>query len=907
MLSIIIWYLLISLLGWLTFPLAYRLLPALGGRGFAFSRILGLLLWGYIFWLLASLGILQNDLGGLLLALFLVIALSVWALRGIGLKQIGTWLQEQSKLVLSVEMLFLLSFAFMTLVRASNPEILGTEKPMELAFINAIMRSPVYPPHDPWLSGFAISYYYFGYVIIAILAKMTGVVGSVAFNLGISSIFALTAVGAYGMLYDLLVLRRQPSDSWEAPNPSQKPHASLLAWLGPLFILLMSNVEGFLEALHARGLFWRLSENGELTSSFWSWLDIPNLKEPPTQPFSWIPSRYYWWWRASRVVQDYDFQGNWKEIIDEFPVFSYVLADLHPHVLAMPFAFLAMALSLNIFLGGGQGQVEGLRRRVSTRTLAWLVIAVSGVGLVLLWLGLGSLSLLLAMMGVICLVLGGFLFVTLLPQFRLHGLSLFTGEETGEKEIGFPIYLGYPTLILSSLVLGGMAFLNTWDFPFYVALFAGSYVLRRWQDVGGKLSLLVRDFLAVSLVVGIGGILLYFPFYLGFSSQAGGIIPNFVYPTRGAHLWVMFATLLVFIISYLVYLWKFNGDRKSLQKGFVLTLGFVILLILVMLFLSVIIFIVPGLGDLFLSSIAAPDFSAMLKESLFRRVTSFGGWLTLFVLSTLTLGLLLKFSDQNQDEREELPLSSVFLPSNAFTLLLILLGLVLVIGPEFLYLRDLFGWRINTIFKFYYQVWLLWGIAAAYSVAVLLVDLRNYWRVIFRIVLVVTLVVGLTYTTFAIWTKTNGFQPPSGLSLDGVEYLERQSPEEMAAIRWLSRASLGVVAEAVGGSYTATARVSTLSGQPTVLGWPGHESQWRGGSQEIGSRQGDIERLYCTKDWVEAQSIIEQYDIRYIYVGSQERIAYSTEKCLGGLNETKFLRNLNPVFSQTGVTIYESP
>ncbi|MCK5431015.1 MAG: hypothetical protein KAI94_16175, partial [Anaerolineales bacterium] len=69
MLSIIIWYLLISLLGWLTFPLAYRLLPALGERGFAFSRILGLLLWGYVFWLLASLGILQNDLGGLLLAL----------------------------------------------------------------------------------------------------------------------------------------------------------------------------------------------------------------------------------------------------------------------------------------------------------------------------------------------------------------------------------------------------------------------------------------------------------------------------------------------------------------------------------------------------------------------------------------------------------------------------------------------------------------------------------------------------------------------------------------------------------------------------------------------------------------------------------------------------------------------
>ena len=907
MLSFFFWYILISLVGWLTFPMAYRLLPLLGERGYAFSRILGLLLWGYLFWLLASLGMLHNNQGGLLLALFLVLALSGLALRGVGLKQISTWLREHSRLVLSVEALFLLSFTFMALVRASNPEILGTEKPMELAFINAILRSPIFPPHDPWLSGYAISYYYFGYVMIAMLAKLTGVAGSVAFNLGISLIFALTAVGAYGVVYNLLVLRRKRLANLEYLNPLQKSHTSLLAWLGPAFILLMSNMEGFLEVLHARGLFWGTNDSGELTSSFWSWLDIPNLNEPPTQPFSWVPSRYYWWWRASRVVQDYDFQGNWKEIIDEFPVFSYVLADLHPHVLAMPFAFLAMVLSLNIFLGGGQGQVGGLRRRVSLRVLAWLAILFCGVGLVLLWFGLGSLSLLLALIGMVGLVIGGFLLVVLLPSFRLYGLSMFIGEKKGEKEIGFPLYLSYRTIIFSSLVLGGLAFLNTWDFPFYVALFAGAYALSRWQDVGGKLSLLVRDFLAVSLIVGIGGILLYFPFYLGFSSQAGGIIPNFIYPTRGAHLWVMFATLLVFIIPYLVYLWKSNGDRKALKRGFILTLSLVFLLAAIIMFLSAIIFIVPGLGDLFLSSIAAPDFISVLRESLFRRIANFGGWLTLFVLSMLTLGLLSKFWDSSQEEREEVSLSSVFLPSNLFVLLLILLGLVLAIGPEFLYLRDLFGWRINTIFKFYYQVWLLWGIAAAYSAAVLLSDLRNTWRSVFRVLFVVTLVIGLTYTTLGIWTKTNGFQPPHGFSLDGASYLERQSPDEMAAILWLSESPPGVVAEAVGGSYSAYARVSTLSGQPAVLGWPGHESQWRGGSREMGSRQGDMERLYCTRDWSEAQVVIDQYGIRYIFVGSLERIAYSQEKCPGGLNETKFVRNLNPVFNQSEVTIYETP
>ena len=61
----------------------------------------------------------------------------------------------------------------------------GTEKPMELAFINAIMRSPTFPPSDPWLSGYAISYYYFGYVLVALLAKLTALPGAVAFNLGL--------------------------------------------------------------------------------------------------------------------------------------------------------------------------------------------------------------------------------------------------------------------------------------------------------------------------------------------------------------------------------------------------------------------------------------------------------------------------------------------------------------------------------------------------------------------------------------------------------------------------------------------------------------------------------------------------------------------------------------------------
>ena len=73
MVTFLLWYICITLIGLVTFPLAYKLLPALADRGYALSRTLGLLVWGYFFWLLASLGILRNDIGGLLLGLIVLV------------------------------------------------------------------------------------------------------------------------------------------------------------------------------------------------------------------------------------------------------------------------------------------------------------------------------------------------------------------------------------------------------------------------------------------------------------------------------------------------------------------------------------------------------------------------------------------------------------------------------------------------------------------------------------------------------------------------------------------------------------------------------------------------------------------------------------------------------------------
>uniref|UniRef100_A0A7C4KH22 Uncharacterized protein n=1 Tax=Anaerolinea thermolimosa TaxID=229919 RepID=A0A7C4KH22_9CHLR len=290
-LAFLSWYGLFLLVGWLGFPIAYRFLPFLPGRGFALSKALGLLIWAFGFWVAVSLHVVQNDAGGILLSLLALALIAGLSLRS-GMQEMAAWVRNHGRLILISEGLFFALFGFWTVVRAAAPEAVGTEKPMELAFIQAILRSPSFPPHDPWLSGYAISYYYFGYVMVAMLSKFTGVAGEVGFNLAIAGWFGLAGVASYGVLYELLA---------SGANSGMRK-AAVQAFLAPLFILLISNLNGPLEMFHARGVFWQRSPSGELQSSFWRWLDIQELNRPPAEPFSWAPNRPggIWWWRSSR-------------------------------------------------------------------------------------------------------------------------------------------------------------------------------------------------------------------------------------------------------------------------------------------------------------------------------------------------------------------------------------------------------------------------------------------------------------------------------------------------------------------------------------------------------------------------------------------------------------------------------
>ncbi len=912
---IILWYLMSTLLGVFAFPFAFRHLRALPDRGYTISRALGLLLWGYGFWLLASFNLLANTRSVLLFSLILFGAAGVFLAYKLEREEVREWWIKQQTFILAAEILFLLCFAGWAFVRGTNPEAIGTEKPMELAFINGILASPNFPPHDPWLSGYSISYYYFGYILVAMLAKISGTSGGIAFNLGISLVFGLSAIGAFGLVFNLLA--RYESSQQRESQPGAAKNI-LLSLFGPLYVLIASNLEGFLHVLHNRGLFWLRDENGQLVSGFWKWLDIKDLNMPPSEPLTWFPDRFWWWWRASRVVQDYDLAGNSKEIIDEFPFFSYLLADLHPHVLAMPFAFLAMTLAFHVLVNTEGGSLRLFHWRINLRTLAWGSILMVPASVVIIGMGISQVKFIQAGFGILLLALAGFAMLRMWNTLAEHGSQVLVRADLGSIEIGREIKIEPAGFVLAAVVLGSLAFLNTWDFPLYVGLFAAAYALGLLLSGKANRGELLKEFLWLSVCLGLAGMLLFMPFYLGFSSQVGGVIPNLIYVTRGAHLWAMFAPLMIPILVILIYIIKNSQDRRrSLIKGLAWSLSIIAgLWALAMLAGAAIVSaggIVPSASQLFQATLASPGAATLFQAAITRRLTSPGGWITLLVLLGLSLAILHRLVNNRPEPEAQADGEnrSLMNPSIAFVLLAIIFGVLLVLGPEFFFLQDQFGWRMNTRFKFYFQAWLIWGIAAAFSSAYLLLNLRRFGSLIWRLGLVFLLAASLVYPVLSLWSKTSGLETKDW-TLDSSAYLELQSPEVMEAVRWLKTAPQGVIAEAVppaGGSYTGNAVISTHTGFPAVLGWFGHESQWRGGGELLSPRQNDLVSLFCSKDWEETRSILEQYQIRYVIVGNLEREAYRAggNNCPAGLYEAKFQRYLKPVFELGQTTIYEVP
>jgi YYY domain-containing protein len=242
--------------------------------------------------------------------------------------------------------------------------------------------------------------------------------------------------------------------------------------------------------------------------------------------------------------------------------------------------------------------------------------------------------------------------------------------------------------------------------------------------------------------------------------------------------------------------------------------------------------------------------------------------------------------------------------SASFVLLLAILALLLTFSVEFVYLKDSFGTRMNTVFKFYYQAWVLLGISAAFGLYYLGPWIRARRRVLSWLLVlgfVPLFLASLVYPVLSTYNKTGGFRGPP--TLDGMAYLEMAYSDDLAAIRWLRDNVEGAptIVEATGGEYTYYGRISVHTGLPTLLGWGGHEQQWRGNYEEPRKREPVIEAIYTSPDVEETAALLDQYDVEYVYLGPLERSTYH----VGQPVLAKFESLMDVVFQQGEVTIYE--
>ena len=835
------WWVFFEIIGWVVFPICYALFKNLYSKGYLFTKTIGLLFWGYAYWIGNTFGIIGNTRLGAVFALIVILSASIYSLYKKHLwTEIYDWIRAHIRIILFSEVLFIISLLFMVMMRGANPEIIGTEKPMELTFINGILRSPSFPPNDPWLAGYSISYYYFGYLIIAAVVKIIGTDSGIAFNLALIFWFALISVGAFGILFNLLLGKIHQGK--KTLSRKKVNSALLYSLLAPVFLLLVSNGEGLLELLHSLGFFWKPDQSGEMISRFWSWLDIKELSQPPPIPFKWQVGRIggTWWWRASRVLQDYTIQRHPREIIDEFPFFSFLLGDLHPHVLAIPFVLL-------------------------------------------------------------CIISG----YTYLLEVKENKFCLLKNATAFWRK-GFNWFL--------ALALGSLMFINTWDFPIYFGMVGVIFIISIYpkrESIGEML----KETIILLFTFGTICTVLYFPFLISFSSQAGGILPSLIFQSRSIHLLVMFFPFIVIILSDLFFRILTGLPKNLVRRNFLITFSGYLLSLMGSIIVLFIAGAIPDLYEYFQNSLYR-NYEDTIQQSMqyyhalisiydgsntkelilgtFERIISDPiDILVMITLISVVISIVIYYLKKAKQTENRLLINI----QESFIGLMIFLGVGLILFPEVFYLRDQFGWRMNTIFKFYFQSWLLLSISAAYAVSQIGEIKKPLVRKLITTFTMFSIISGLVYPFFAVRERIDGLVGRD-FTLDGNEYLQMSNPDEFEAIRYLNLVQFGVISEAVGGSYSNYGRISKFTGLPTVLGWPGHELQWRGGVEEIGSRESDIKELYSTNNWITAKKIIDKYNLKYIYIGDIERKTYQ-------ISEEKFVQNLPVIFNNSSVLIFE--
>lgn len=798
-LPVLSWLAMVEGMAFLVFPLAFWIFRPLADRGFLFSKILGLLLVCGVVWLLASYKVIAFSATSVTITVMLLGFVSILLVQR-QKRMLIQYVKTKWKMILIFELLFLTAFFAFLAIRMANPDLWhparGGEKPMDLAYLNSVLKSSYMPPYDPWFSGGYLNYYYWGQFIVATLIRATGIIPDIAFNLSIPLFFALTFVGAFAVVYNLaaLTLRSLNIDGQKA---SMTPYAAGLC--GAVFVTLLGNMDGAIQLLS-------------------------NLAQTVLHG---VPFSEFDFWRSSRMMPP-DPPGH---EITEFPFFTFLFGDLHAHLMSLPFTLLSLGLCIALLAG------RNLQYNRRPTAVATEVVRLGVLG----------------------------------------------------------------------LTVGSLRLLNTWDYPTYLFIAVGTIFLGEILNNGGaNLFCLSRAGIKSLLVMTIGYVA-FLPYHMTTEVFFKSVEPT----TNTTVLWQFLAIngLFVFVVATF-----YGAEAKSWVNKVASRLKSVF---------SAIIYTTSTPNN----TIRDHDIRISVKN------------VVTFIVCALTFGYIMTASFSGT-VGSTLPFATSVLflvfvymlrcldnlkPDSGFLLfvsLLVISALALVIGLDIFRVTGDID-RMNSVFKFYLQIWVLLGLGSAYLLWHLIVikgyarqhrtNAMRLWLTCVAILIACSSVYTVMGTHDRLRDRFDG--NVTSLTLDGTAYMQKavyhdekgaiDLAHDLDAITWLRKNVQGspVIVEGITPNYRWGSRVSVYTGLPSVVGWKWHQEQQRWDYRdEVARRINDVNTIYNTPDVLEAITLLTKYDVEYIYVGQVELNYYSSrgikkfDEGLGGHLDRLYMNDKTTIY-----------
>ena len=798
----LLWLVVIEVVALSSVPLGFIVFRPFADRGWLMSKALGLLIVGLGVWMLASLELMAFERTTALVVLSVFAAINTLLLianRG----AIADFLRRHWKTVAVAELIFLAAFLAFVAIRMANPDLWhpyrGGEKPMDMAYLNAVMKSVYMPPFDPWFSGGYLNYYYWGQFLVSTLIHVTGIVPEVAVNLAVPTFFAMTAALSYSVVHALVSWVRSSRGEAHGVSPM------MAGLVGLVFVTVLGNLDGAIQIAQSG---WKALAQG-------------------------LPVGEFDFWRSSRMMPP-DPPGH---EITEFPFFTFLFADPHAHLWALPFTLLCIGLSASVVLG-------------------------------------------LARNGPL-------------------------------REVWRPGHL--LTLIILGVSVGALRLLNTWDYPTYLLFAFAAVGLGEYLAQGGISGSVIFRTVAKSALVLAVGFAAFLPFHMTNETFFLGIEGT----TNQTTLWQFLAIFGLFAYVIGTYLiWELSGALSTAWSAILRGSG--------SLSRALSGDAVPGLVSasglsmhigpaLVLTAVSG----ALLLGFLLTSLLSGSGWGTVVVAGVLLILAAVVGLRALVDRNNETPVA-------AFVALVVGTALAIVIGLDFVRVEGDIE-RMNSVFKFYMQVWVLLALGSAYLVWRMTgslsgrpsqgLKLRRIWMVGLVGLVVCAAVFTVLGTQDRLRDRFDTDRVP--LTLDGLAYvpdttyLDREGAidleSDLEGVQWLRENVQGspVILEANTPLYRWGGRVSIHTGLPSVVGWRWHQQQQRWGYlDQVDRRIRDVDRIYSTANVSESVDLLTQYGVKYVYVGQVERLYYP-DRGISKFEGDLMMPHLTPVFHTDDVTIYE--